>query len=172
MSTSSPTTTHAAPSGVGLTSAEAQARLRTHGPNHLTEAPGRPAWRVFVDQFRNLLVIVLIAAAVLAGVVGDLKDVVVITVVLLLNAVLGFVQEHRADQSLAALRSMLTPTTRARRDGRVVELAVEELPREHERAPHLPFVLVQPARLHVIEPNHTPLNATCAWGVHQVNVTP
>ncbi|MEZ5179134.1 MAG: cation-transporting P-type ATPase [Acidimicrobiales bacterium] len=109
MSTPTPS---APPDATGLSTAEAADRLRTHGPNRLTEAPGRPAWRVFVDQFRNLLVIVLIAAAVLAGLVGDLKDVVVISVVLLLNAVLGFVQEHRADQSLAALRSMLTPTTR------------------------------------------------------------
>ena len=122
-----PTSTPLDAPGTGLTSAEAEARLRNHGPNRLTEAPGRPAWRVFVDQFRNLLVMVLIGAAVLAGVVGDLKDVVVITVVLLLNAVLGFVQEHRADQSLAALRSMLTPTARARRDGRTVEIPVEDL---------------------------------------------
>jgi Ca2+-transporting ATPase len=122
-----PTAPADAASTAGLTTAEAEARLRTHGPNRLTEAPGRPTWQVFVDQFRNLLVIVLIGAAVLAAVVGDLKDVVVITVVLLLNAILGFVQEHRADQSLAALRSMLTPTTRARRDGQTVELAVEDL---------------------------------------------
>ena len=111
----------------GLTTAEAEARRRTHGPNRLAEPPARSPLAVFVDQFRNLLVLVLFGAALLAGLVGDLKDVLVITVVLVLNGVLGFLQEYRADRSLAALQSMLTPTARAVRDDRTVEVAVEDL---------------------------------------------
>ena len=86
---------------VGLTSDRAAELLRDHGPNQLAEPEGRSALAVFVDQFRNLLVIVLFGAALLAGLVGDIKDVVVITVVLVLNAALGFIQEYRADKSLA-----------------------------------------------------------------------
>jgi Ca2+-transporting ATPase len=99
----------------GLTANEAAARLAAHGPNRLAEKPPRPAWRKFLDQFRNFLVIVLLGAAVLAGAVGELKDSIVIAVVVLLNATLGFFQEHRAEAALAALKNMLAPTARVRR---------------------------------------------------------
>ena len=101
----------------GLTAAEAAARLATHGPNRIEGRPPRPAWLTFLDQFRNFLVIVLFGAAVLAGAVGDFKDAAVIAVVLLLNATLGFYQEHRAEAALAALKKMLAPVARVRRDG-------------------------------------------------------
>ncbi len=111
----------------GLTGAEAQARLAQYGPNRLAEKPPRPAWLKFLDQFRNFLVIVLLGAAVMAGVVGDLKDAVVIAVVVLLNATLGFFQEHRAEAALAALKNMLAPMARVRRDGRPALIPAEEL---------------------------------------------
>lgn len=112
---------------VGLHPDAAAARLAANGPNRLTEAPRRSPWLVFLDQFRNLLIVVLIGAAVLAGLVGDLKDTVVIAVVLLLNATLGFVQEHRAERSLAALRQMLVATAKVRRGGGVHEVLAEDL---------------------------------------------
>ncbi len=102
----------------GLSAAQAQERLRQHGPNRLDEKPPRPAWRRFADQFRNLLIIVLIAAAALAGFVGHVGDAAAILVVILLNAMLGYYQEHRAEAALAALRQMLAPNARVRRDGR------------------------------------------------------
>ncbi|CAN5906661.1 cation-translocating P-type ATPase [soil metagenome] len=111
----------------GLNATEVAARQRDHGPNRLAEAPRRSPLAVLIDQFRNLLIIILLGAAVLAGVVGDLADTVVIGVVLLINAVLGFVQEHRAEASLDALRSMLVATARVRRDGRIQEIPSEEL---------------------------------------------
>ena len=104
-------------SAKGLASEEVQARLAEHGPNQLAEKAPRPTWLKFVDQFRNFLVIVLLGAAVLAAVVGDLKDAVVIVIVVLLNACLGFFQEHRAEAALAALKNMLAPVARVRRDG-------------------------------------------------------
>lgn len=113
--------------GKGLRAADVERRLNEVGPNHLPEPPRRSALALFVDQFRNLLVIVLMAAAVLAGVVGDVKDTVVIAVVLTFNAALGFFQEHRAERSLAALRAMLVPVARVRRDGQVQEVAAEGL---------------------------------------------
>ncbi len=100
----------------GLSTTEAQDRLSTYGPNALAEHKPRPAVLRFVDQLRSVLILVLIAAAVLAGIVGEIKDTVVIAIVLLLNASIGFFQEQRAEKSLEALRRMLAPTTRVRRD--------------------------------------------------------
>ncbi|MBK7898968.1 MAG: HAD-IC family P-type ATPase [Azonexus sp.] len=101
----------------GLSSAEAARRLAAQGPNRLAERPPRPTWLKFFDQFRSLLVLILLAAAVLAGVIGDLTDAAVIAFVVLLNASLGFIQEHRAEAALAALKNMLAPMARVRRDG-------------------------------------------------------
>lgn len=111
----------------GLDAANARQRLLAHGENVLASRPSRPAWLKFVDQFRNVLVLVLLAAAVLAGVVGDIKDSVVIVIVVLLNATLGFVQEHRAEAALAALKGMLAPQARVRRGGEVQLVAASEL---------------------------------------------
>jgi Ca2+-transporting ATPase len=111
----------------GLTDAEAAVRLAERGPNRLDEKPPRAAWRKFLDQFRNFLVIVLIGAAVLAGMVGDLKDAIVIAIVVLLNATLGFIQEHRAEAALAALKGMLAPVARVRRGSRPVVVPAEQL---------------------------------------------
>lgn len=101
----------------GLSTDEATARLARIGPNALAEAPRRPGWRRFLDQFASLLILILIAAAVLAGLLGDIEDAVVIGIVVLLNASLGFIQENRAERALAALRDMLSPSARVRRDG-------------------------------------------------------
>jgi P-type Ca2+ transporter type 2C len=111
----------------GLTDAEVAVRLAEHGPNRLAEKPPRPAWRKFLDQFRNFLVIVLIGAAVLAGTVGHLKDAIVIAIVVLLNATLGFFQEHRAETALAALKNMLAPVARVRRGARPILVPAEQL---------------------------------------------
>jgi Ca2+-transporting ATPase len=113
--------------GSGQTTHEARERLARHGPNQLASKPPRPAWLKFVDQFRNFLVIVLLGAAVLAGAVGELKDAIVIAIVVLLNATLGFYQEHRAEAALAALKNMLAPTAHARRDGHVVQIQAADL---------------------------------------------
>jgi len=103
----------------GLSADEAATRLARHGQNRLAEKPARPAWLRFLDQFKSLLVLILLGAAVLAGIVGDVKDAVVIFIVVLLNATLGFIQEYRAENALAALKNMLAPSARVRRDGAV-----------------------------------------------------
>lgn len=112
---------------VGLTAVVAADRLERHGPNRLEGQPGRPAWLLFLDQFRGVIVAVLAGAAVVAGLVGDLKDTIVIAAVLLLNGILGFIQEHRAAQSLDALRAMLAPTAKVRRDGVATPIDAELL---------------------------------------------
>lgn len=111
----------------GLAQSEVRKRLAATGPNRVAGRPPRPIWLKFIDQFRNLLVVVLIVAAVLAGAIGDIKDTVVIAIVVLLNAFLGFFQEHRAEAALSALRNMLAPVARVRRDGETIVIPAEEL---------------------------------------------
>jgi len=107
---------------LGLAAGAVAARMQAHGQNRLAEKTPRPAWLKFVDQFRSLLVLILLGAALLAGVVGDLKDAIVIAIVVVLNAGLGFFQEHRAEAALAALKNMLAPHARVRRDGQLVQI--------------------------------------------------
>ena len=111
----------------GLAVEEIDDRRERWGRNELTQRRPRPAVLRFLDQFRSVLILVLVAAAVLAGIVGDLKDTVVIAAVLLLNAGIGFFQERRAEKSLEALREMLVATARVRRSGGVVVVDAADL---------------------------------------------
>ncbi|MCC6902629.1 MAG: cation-translocating P-type ATPase [Polyangiaceae bacterium] len=111
----------------GLTGDEAAARLARHGPNRLLRRPPKPGWRLFLEQFKSLLIVVLLVASVLAAVVGDAKDAIVILVVVLLNAFLGFRQEHQAEAAVAALERMLVGKARVRRGGTVEEVDVEQI---------------------------------------------
>src|SRR5690349_20643137 len=101
----------------GLSEQQVELRRVHHGPNRLAEPPTRANWLKFLDQFRSGIVYILIGAAVLAGLVGDLKDPVVIAVVLIINAILGYVQESRAESAMAALKEMLVTQVRVRRGG-------------------------------------------------------
>ncbi len=101
----------------GLSQEEVATRVAAWGPNRLRETPPRAAWLVFTDQLRSGLFLILLAAAVLAALVGDLKDAAIIAVVMLLNATIGFAQERKATRSLAALRQLLVPMTTVRREG-------------------------------------------------------
>ncbi len=111
----------------GLTAAEADRRLAEHGLNRLDETPPRSAWLKFFDQFKSVLILILIAAAGVAYFVGDVIDTVVILVVVGFNAILGFYQEHRAEQSLDALKKMLALKARVRRDGDTREIDAARL---------------------------------------------
>jgi P-type Ca2+ transporter type 2C len=111
----------------GLTRAEAAERLEHGGRNELAEPPRRSRLALFAAQFKSLLIVILVIAAGLAAAVGDLKDAVVIGVVLVLNATLGYVQEAKAERSVDALRRMLTTRARVRRDGRLVDVDGAEL---------------------------------------------
>ena len=114
--------------GVGLSSDEVASRRREHGPNELAEAERTSAWRRFAHQFRELLILVLLAAAAVSFLVsGELKTPIVVLVVVVLNAIIGFVQENRAEASLDALRRMLVLEVRVRRDGHMVTVPAGEL---------------------------------------------
>lgn len=106
----------------GLSREEAEKRIARFGPNALPMPAPRAAWLRFFDQFKSLLIVVLMVAASLAALVGNMKDATVILAVVLLNAALGFYQEYRAERSLAALRGMLPVRARVRRDGATSEI--------------------------------------------------
>ena len=111
----------------GLSLDEAARRLSQFGPNALPEKPPRPLWALWLDQFKSLLTLVLVAAGVLAGFIGDLTDMAVIPVVVLFNSALGFYQEYRAEKILDTLKSMLAQHSRVRRGGATLDVPAEQL---------------------------------------------
>jgi len=111
----------------GHSAAEAAERLAHHGPNAIRERRRRPPWRMLVDQFTDLMIVVLIGAAVVSGMVGDLQDTIAIIVILVLNGVIGFVQEYRAERAIAALRKMAATSARVVRDGAPKTVAATEV---------------------------------------------
>ena len=111
----------------GLTTAEATSRLEKYGPNELEEKAGRSALEILWEQFANILTVLLILAAVVSMVLGDWVEAVAILVIVVLNGVLGYTQEARAEQSMAALKKMSVPTVRVRRDGRLQEISARNL---------------------------------------------
>ncbi|WP_424940530.1 cation-translocating P-type ATPase [Aliiroseovarius sp. S253] len=111
----------------GLTVAEAAKRLEEHGPNALAAAKSTPVWHIFLRQFTGLLVLLLIAAALVALALGEHIDAIAIGMVVILNGVLGFVQEWRAETALAALRNMLAPMARVIRDEELIEIDRREI---------------------------------------------
>lgn len=111
----------------GLSDADAAKRLERHGRNELSQAPPTPWWRRFARQFADLLVWILIAAAIVSGLLGEWIDVGAIFAIVLLNGVLGFVQEGRAEQALAALRQLSSPKAKVVRGGRSLNIEAAEL---------------------------------------------
>ncbi len=104
----------------GLSKAEAQRRLAETGPNELQEKKKVPAWRLFLNQFKDFMIIVLLAAAVLSGVMGDLTDTIIILIIVILNAIIGFAQEYRAEKAMEALKKMTITQTQVLRDNQAV----------------------------------------------------
>jgi Ca2+-transporting ATPase len=111
----------------GLTEVQAAGLRERFGSNELPEAPPEHLWQRIIRQFTDLVVWVLIAAAVLAGLVGEWTDAAVILAIVILNAALGAVQEERAGRALAALRRLSVPQARLLRNGSVRRVAAREL---------------------------------------------
>lgn len=111
----------------GLTTEEARLRLARCGPNALPEGARRSLARMFLDQFRDFMILVLIAAAVVSGVIGDPGDTIAIVVIVLLNAAIGFTQEYRAERAMAALKQMAAPSARIRRGGELLTVSADSL---------------------------------------------
>ncbi len=111
----------------GLTAEEAQRRLVAYGPNELRPAEKTPAWRMLASQFNDFMIWVLLVAVAISAIEGQVAEAIAITAILILNAVLGFVQEYRAEQALEALKQMSAPTAAVVRDGAEREIPAAEL---------------------------------------------
>ncbi len=111
----------------GLESNEVDRRLSQYGPNEIPEKARRGLGKIILSQFSDLMILILLGAAIISGVVAELKDTIAILVIVLLNAVIGAVQEYRAQRALAALRMMVAPEAKVLRDGRVQLIEAHQL---------------------------------------------
>ncbi|MDZ8226829.1 cation-translocating P-type ATPase [Nostoc sp. ChiVER01] len=125
----------------GLTPQEIEQRLQKYGPNELEETAGRSSWEILLDQFKNIMLLMLIGVALISGFLdlmalregrlkpGEVpfKDTIAILAIVILNGILGYVQESRAEKALAALKKMTSPLVRVIREARLVEIAAKDL---------------------------------------------
>lgn len=111
----------------GLTEEDAKKRIEKYGYNELKKEEGVSPFTLFINQFKNILIIILLAAIVLSALVGEIVDAAIIGVIVVFCAVLGFVQEYRADRALEALKKMLSPTSTVLRGGKEEEVPSKEL---------------------------------------------
>jgi Ca2+-transporting ATPase len=114
-------------SSQGLSAAEVAKRLQQYGPNELQETKRKTLFMMFLDQFRDFMILVLIAAAVVSGLIGELADTIAIIVIVILNAIIGFVQEYRAEQAMKALKEMAAPEALTLREGEMSSIHASEL---------------------------------------------
>ncbi|MCK4513867.1 MAG: ATPase, partial [Spirochaetaceae bacterium] len=111
----------------GLSAGEVQSRLEQYGPNELAEGGRKTTLQRLAEQFKSALIYILLVAAAVSAAVGEITDAVIIFAIVLLNAVIGVVQEGRAEQALEALKKMASPKAVVRRDGRAREVEAAEL---------------------------------------------
>lgn len=111
----------------GLTSKVAADRLTQTGPNRLAEKPKAPAWKLFLSQYKDFMIYVLLGAVAISAIEGQVPESIAILAILLLNGVLGFVQEYRAEQALEALKQLSAPVATVIRDGAERDIPAEEL---------------------------------------------
>jgi len=114
-------------SSKGLLVAEAEERLKQYGKNELTEKKKISVFVLLLHQFKDVMIFILLIAAAISFAVGDIKDGVVILIIVLLNAIIGFVQEYRAEKAMEALKKMSAFNATVRREGNIVQLAASEL---------------------------------------------
>ncbi len=140
----------------GLSEEEARKRLDQYGPNQLKEKEGRhPIW-YFLDQFKDFIILVLIGAAIVSGFLREWVDAMAIVAIVILNAILGFVQEYRAEKSLAALKKLSSPSSKVIRDGRLRSVPSSSL---------VPGDLVE-----IEAGDHIPADCRVSWNSANFNV--
>lgn len=111
----------------GLSSNDANRLLIDYGPNELEEKKKISAWLMFSRQFKDFMILILVAAAVLSGIMGDMMDTIIILVIVFLNATVGFVQEYQAEKAIEALKKMTVTQTQVLRDGDTVVISSTQL---------------------------------------------
>jgi Ca2+-transporting ATPase len=149
----------------GLGEEEAARRLAQHGPNALKVISGKSPLVMLASQFTDFMILVLIAAAVIAGFIGEPQDSIAIVVIVFLNGVIGFVQEYRAERAMAALKKMASPQARVIRDGRQIIInAVDLVPGD---VVELEAGNIVPADLRLIELSTLKVNESALTGESQ-----
>jgi Ca2+-transporting ATPase len=111
----------------GLTIEEAEKRLKQYGPNQLAAKKGRSPWSIFFAQFNSIIICILFAAAIVSGFLKEWVDSLAICGIIILNSVLGFIQEFRAEKSLAALKELSSPSSRVIRGGKPMSVPSGEI---------------------------------------------
>lgn len=114
-------------SQAGITQPEAEIRLRENGFNQLRRQRTKSAFSIFISQFGDHMVVILSVAAAISGFAGDLSDTTIILVIVVLNAFIGFVQEYKAERSMAMIRRMAAPRAFVIRDNRLMQISAAEL---------------------------------------------
>jgi P-type Ca2+ transporter type 2C len=123
----------------GLTTDQVQSRLAQYGKNELVAAAGRSRWQILLDQFTNIMLLMLIFVALVSGVMDiwsmqagefkgfPFKDTIAIMSVVILNGVMGYLQESKAEEALAALKQLASPQVKVKRNGQILEIDGREL---------------------------------------------
>jgi P-type Ca2+ transporter type 2C len=111
----------------GLPASRVSELQATFGSNILEGKPPRPAWMILMFQFKDVMILILMAAAVISGILGDLTDTIIIFVIVILNALLGFYQEYKAERALDALQRMTSLQAQVMRDGQLIRIDAAEL---------------------------------------------
>ena len=146
----------------GLSTDAVNSRLAQYGPNSIREQEQRSVLRTLLEQFSDFMILVLIGAAIVSGIIGDLADTIAIIVIVALNAVIGFIQEYRAQRAIAALRKMAAVNATVVRDGHTQQILASEL------VPGDVVVVeagnIVPADLRLIETAHCKVNEAALTG--------
>ncbi len=111
----------------GLTDQQVNSKMHEFGLNELLEKKRKPPFTIFLNQFRDFMILVLLGAAIVAGIAGDVTDTIIITVIVVLNAVVGFIQENKAERAMEALKKISALQAHVRRNGRVQVIPSAEL---------------------------------------------
>ncbi|RSL31374.1 calcium-translocating P-type ATPase, PMCA-type [Salibacterium salarium] len=113
----------------GLTKSQAKKRMKQHGLNQLEEKKKIPSWLLFLRQFQDMMILLLIGATLVSAALGEYIDALTIVFIVLLNGILGFIQENKAEKSLDALKELASPTMKVKRDGHWITIpSVEAVP--------------------------------------------
>ncbi len=111
----------------GLHHSDAEERLLEFGKNELVEKKKKPFWVILLNQFKDVMIVILLGAAIVSIAIGDIKDAILILSIVLMNALIGFFQEYKAEKAMAALKKMSALNSLVRRNGNIIEIPAWEI---------------------------------------------